>query len=51
LSTISWTLEATMYYIVAIAFGIHEPFANQPPDEIDFTPYWRRPIPPSYFPD
>jgi hypothetical protein len=22
-----------------------------PPDEIDFTPYWRRPIPPSYFPD
>lgn len=26
MSTISWTLEATMYYIVAIAFGIHEPF-------------------------
>ena len=22
-----------------------------PPGEVDFTPYWRRPIPPSYFPD
>lgn len=22
-----------------------------PPAEVDFTPYWRRPIPPSYFPD
>lgn len=26
MSLISWTLEATMYYIVAIAFGIHEGF-------------------------
>jgi uncharacterized protein (TIRG00374 family) len=26
LSWISWTLEATMYYMVALAFGIHEPF-------------------------
>ncbi len=26
MSLISWTLEATMYYIVARAFGIHEPF-------------------------
>ncbi len=26
MSLMSWTLEATMYYIVAIAFGIHEPF-------------------------
>ena len=22
-----------------------------PPDRADFTPYWKRPIPPSYFPD
>lgn len=22
-----------------------------PPGEVDFTPYWKRPIPPSYFPD
>ena len=22
-----------------------------PPQEVDFTPYWRRPIPPSYYPD
>jgi hypothetical protein len=22
-----------------------------PPDQVDFTPYWKRPIPPSYFPD
>ncbi|HSC94675.1 MAG TPA: hypothetical protein VLC73_06880 [Burkholderiales bacterium] len=22
-----------------------------PPDRVDFTPYWTRPIPPSYFPD
>jgi hypothetical protein len=21
------------------------------PEEVDFTPYWKRPIPPSYFPD
>lgn len=21
------------------------------PEQVDFTPYWRRPIPPSYFPD
>jgi uncharacterized protein (TIRG00374 family) len=26
LSWISWSLEATMYYMVALAFGIHEPF-------------------------
>ncbi len=26
MSFISWTLEATMYWIVALAFGIHEPF-------------------------
>jgi uncharacterized membrane protein YbhN (UPF0104 family) len=26
MSLISWTLEATMYYIVALAFGIHEGF-------------------------
>jgi uncharacterized protein (TIRG00374 family) len=26
MSLISWTLEATMYYIVALAFDIHEPF-------------------------
>ena len=26
MSSISWTLEATMYYMVALAFGIHEPF-------------------------
>jgi len=22
-----------------------------PPEQVDFTPYWKRPIPPSYFPD
>jgi len=22
-----------------------------PPERVDFTPYWKRPIPPSYFPD
>lgn len=22
-----------------------------PPDRVDFSPYWKRPIPPSYFPD
>jgi len=22
-----------------------------PPDSVDFTPYWKRPIPASYFPD
>lgn len=22
-----------------------------PPDRVDFTPYWKRPIPPSYYPD
>lgn len=22
-----------------------------PPEQVDFTPYWRRPIPPSYYPD
>jgi hypothetical protein len=22
-----------------------------PPERVDFTPYWRQPIPPSYFPD
>ena len=22
-----------------------------PPDLVDFTPYWKRPVPPSYFPD
>ncbi|MEX2246491.1 MAG: lysylphosphatidylglycerol synthase transmembrane domain-containing protein [Dehalococcoidia bacterium] len=26
MSLISWTLEATMYYMVALAFDIHEPF-------------------------
>ena len=26
MSLLSWTLEATMYYIVALAFDIHEPF-------------------------
>jgi uncharacterized membrane protein YbhN (UPF0104 family) len=26
MSVLSWTLEATMYYIVALAFDIHEPF-------------------------
>jgi uncharacterized protein (TIRG00374 family) len=26
MSLVSWLLEATMYYVVAIAFGIHEPF-------------------------
>ena len=27
------------------------PPAVVPPDRVDFTPYWKRPIPPSYFPD
>jgi hypothetical protein len=27
------------------------PPAVVPPDQVDFTPYWKRPIPPSYFPD
>jgi hypothetical protein len=27
------------------------PSAVIPPDRVDFTPYWKRPIPPSYFPD
>ena len=22
-----------------------------PPEQVDFTPYWKRPIPASYFPD
>jgi hypothetical protein len=22
-----------------------------PPEAVDFTPYWKRPIPPSYYPD
>jgi uncharacterized protein (TIRG00374 family) len=26
MSLVSWTLEATMYYVVALAFGIHEGF-------------------------
>jgi hypothetical protein len=29
----------------------HPPSTVVPPDRVDFTPYWRRPIPPSYFPD
>ena len=28
-----------------------QPRAVVPPDRVDFTPYWKRPIPPSYFPD
>lgn len=28
-----------------------KPSAVVPPDRVDFTPYWKRPIPPSYFPD
>ena len=28
-----------------------QPSVVVPPDRIDFTPYWKRPIPPSYFPD
>ena len=27
------------------------PAMTVPPDQVDFTPYWKRPIPPSYFPD
>lgn len=29
----------------------HPPSIVVPPDRVDFTPYWKRPIPPSYFPD
>ena len=29
----------------------HPPSTVVPPDRVDFTPYWKRPIPPSYFPD
>ena len=29
----------------------HPPSMVVPPDRADFTPYWKRPIPPSYFPD
>lgn len=29
----------------------HPPSMVVPPDRVDFTPYWKRPIPPSYFPD
>lgn len=28
-----------------------QPSTVVPPDQVDFTPYWKRPIPPSYFPD
>lgn len=28
-----------------------QPSTVVPPDRVDFTPYWKRPIPPSYFPD
>lgn len=27
------------------------PRMAMPPHQVDFTPYWKRPIPPSYFPD
>ncbi len=27
------------------------PSSVVPPERVDFTPYWKRPIPPSYFPD
>jgi hypothetical protein len=27
------------------------PSAVVPPERVDFSPYWKRPIPPSYFPD
>jgi len=29
----------------------HPPSIVVPPDRVDFSPYWKRPIPPSYFPD
>jgi hypothetical protein len=29
----------------------HPPSIVVPPVRVDFTPYWKRPIPPSYFPD
>jgi hypothetical protein len=29
----------------------HPPSMVVPPDRVDFTPYWKRPIPSSYFPD
>jgi hypothetical protein len=29
----------------------HPPSMMVPPDRVDFTPNWKRPIPPSYFPD
>jgi hypothetical protein len=29
----------------------HPPSMVVPPGRVDFTPYWKRPIPPSYFPD
>lgn len=29
----------------------HPPSMVVPPDRVDFTPFWKRPIPPSYFPD
>ena len=29
----------------------HPPSMVVPHDRVDFTPYWKRPIPPSYFPD
>lgn len=29
----------------------HPPSVVVPPDRVDFTPYWKRSIPPSYFPD
>ncbi|HXV09479.1 MAG TPA: hypothetical protein VD839_01610 [Burkholderiales bacterium] len=28
-----------------------QPLDVIPPDRVDFTPYWKRPIPPSYFPN
>ena len=28
-----------------------QPTAVVPPERVDFTPYWKQPIPPSYFPD
>jgi hypothetical protein len=33
------------------AWLARRPSMVTPPEEVDFTPYWRRPIPPSYFPD
>jgi hypothetical protein len=29
----------------------HPPSMVVPPGRVDFTPYWKQPIPPSYFPD